>query len=326
MALRIAITTGDPAGIGSEVALKSIPGINSQTHIPILIGRKEIYEAHFPDLFRNFSIIEDIDGSLPAEKAPFFYNVPQQYQIPQLGKGTTETGIESKAYIDTALSLWKSGKVNALVTGPVSKSLIEKSGTHFTGHTEYIADAIGEKAPLMMMFSEKYRVLLTTTHIPLNDVTGQVSMERLLYVMENGYKSIKSIDGDSIRIAVAGLEPHCGDEGAISTFDEEVTKKAVLDAQLHGIPIQGPFAADTLFLQQKWSQYNLIIAQYHDQGLIPFKMLAFDSGVNVTLGLSIVRTSVDHGTAFDIAGKDRAHYQSMVEAFNLACKLVKDDD
>jgi 4-hydroxythreonine-4-phosphate dehydrogenase len=174
----------------------------------------------------------------------------------------------------------------------------------------------------MMMFSLKYRVLLATTHIPVTRVTESITLEGLLNVIRVGYRSIRSIDGNVAKIAVAGLDPHCGDDGAIGVFDRDITRRAVQRAAGEGIPVFGPFAADTLFIPDTWERYNLVIAQYHDQGLIPFKMLAFNDGVNVTLGLSMIRTSVDHGTAFDIAGKNESRFTSMTEAIKLAKRLV----
>jgi 4-hydroxy-L-threonine phosphate dehydrogenase PdxA len=178
----------------------------------------------------------------------------------------------------------------------------------------------------MMMFSKKYRVLLVTTHVPVSSVTSLINEKNIYNTIITGSAAISSIDRSEIKIAVAGLDPHCGDDGAIGDFDKNVTRKAVESARADGINAEGPLSADTLFIPGKWKTYNLAIAQYHDQGLIPFKMLAFDRGVNVTLGLSLVRTSVDHGTAFDIAGSGRASHMSMIEAVKLACKLRKNRD
>ena len=228
---------------------------------------------------------------------------------------------ESLNYLHHALNLLKNNALDAIVTGPVSKGYIEKSGTPFTGHTEYIADYFNEKNPVMMMFSQKYRVIVATTHIPVSEINNMINQAYLLNVIKKGHNSIKQIDGTHIKIAITGLDPHCGDEGAIGNFDAEITLRAVLSAREAGINIEGPFAADTLFIADTWKKYNLVIAHYHDQGLIPFKMLAFDNGVNVTLGLSVTRTSVDHGTAYDIAGKGKANFSSMVEAIKLAYRL-----
>jgi 4-hydroxythreonine-4-phosphate dehydrogenase len=304
------------------VALKAINALNDKSIIPIVIGRATIFEELYPDLFSGYEISSRSHAAhAPGKK--YLHDVPLGLPVPKPGAGTADTGKEALACIDAAIELWRAGMIDAVVTAPVSKSLIEKTGIHFTGHTEYMAEKIGETTPLMMMFSEKYRVLLASTHVPVSGITAELGLERLLHVIRTGYDSIRSIDGGTVKLAIAGLDPHCGDDGAIGTFDRDITARAVSLAREKGIPIDGPFAADTLFIPAAWERYNLVIAHYHDQGLIPFKMLAFDEGVNVTLGLSMVRTSVDHGTAFDIAGKNIARWSSMTEAIMLAKRLIK---
>jgi len=323
-ALRIAVTSGDPAGIGPEVALNAFIYNPYPDIVPVLIGNRGYYHSHYKNFIAGMNIADfdpEDDASVPG--TILFHDVTSGNRLPPPGRGGPETGLESRLYIDTAVDLWKKKLVDAIVTGPVSKSLIEKSGTPFTGHTEYMAGLIGEKDPLMMMFSEKYRVLLVTTHIPVAAIAGNINLERLLYVIRTGRHSLRMIDGVEPALAITGLDPHCGDDGAIGSFDREVTSAAVKAARIDGITIEGPFAADTLFIPHNWRRYGLIVAHYHDQGLIPFKQLSFDTGVNVTLGLSLVRTSVDHGTAFDIAGKGRADSGSMVQAIALAGRLAR---
>ncbi|MDR3236912.1 MAG: 4-hydroxythreonine-4-phosphate dehydrogenase PdxA [Spirochaetia bacterium] len=320
--LNIGITIGDPAGIGPEVALKALREIHDPALRFVLIGRKKVLETLYGDILPDHVTASGIILPDPMPDLPVLCDVNCAYPVPEPGQASALTGAESKLYIDTALELWKAGNISAIVTGPVHKGFIEKSGVPFTGHTEYMADYIGEKFPFMMMFSPKYRVLLATTHVPLESAVRLVTKERLLQVISAGFKSIKAIDGGNVRLAVAGLDPHCGDDGAIGTFDMRITKKAVEEARAQGIPVDGPFSADTLFMPEKWAAYNLVIVHYHDQGLIPFKILAFDEGVNVTMGLSLIRTSVDHGTALDIAGKGIAKYSSMVEAIHLAASLA----
>lgn len=319
--LKIGITAGDPAGIGPEVALKAVNALHDNEIIPIIIGRRSAFQKNYPGLLRDYEPANDRLPAQPGKK--YLYDVNISSPVPVPGAGSPETGRESLACVDAALELWRSGSIDAVVTGPVSKGFIEKSGVHFSGHTEYIAAKTGRGDPFMMMFSEKYRVLLASTHVPVSDIMSHLSRERLLQVIGAGYESIRMIDGGEVKLAIAGLDPHCGDDGAIGTFDRDVTKNAVADARGRGIPIEGPFAADTLFLPGTWERYNLLIAHYHDQGLVPFKMLAFDTGVNVTLGLPIVRTSVDHGTAYDIAGRNIARWNSMTEAIRVSKLLVK---
>jgi 4-hydroxythreonine-4-phosphate dehydrogenase len=325
-ALKIGVTAGDPAGIGPEVSLKAINSIRDRTIIPVLICRRRVLEELYAGIFSGYETIDACsNGQGPAALRAgrrYVCDVPLNLPMPVPGNGSAATGLESLAYVDRAVDLWKSGAIDAIVTAPVSKGHIEKSGTPFTGHTEYIADRIGERAPYMMMYSRKYRVLLATTHLPVSRIRESITEELLLGVMRAGYDCIRSIDRGGVSLAIAGLDPHCGDDGAIGDFDRDVTLRAVERARLGGIPILGPFSADSLFIPSTWKRYNLVIAHYHDQGLIPFKMLAFDRGVNVTLGLSIVRTSADHGTAYDIAGTNRSGFASMAEAIRLAKRLV----
>ncbi len=322
---RIGITIGDPAGIGPEITLKALPRLTDRQFTPVIIARKEVLERIQRDVTAGFIIsgtADQLRRSL-AEHAgkTHLFDVALDLPLPVTGHGTIDTGMESRAYIDTAIRLWKERLIDAVVTGPVHKALIEKTGCTFTGHTEYIADAIGEANPFMMMFSRRYRVLLATTHMPISAVPSALTPERLLMTIRTGHAAMTAIDGGKVKLAITGLDPHCGDEGAINDFDMRVTAEAVAKARSEGIDIDGPLSADTLFMPEKWKRYNLVIVHYHDQGLIPFKMLAFDEGVNVTLGLSIIRTSVDHGTAFDIAGKGVAQHTSMIEAINVAMSL-----
>ncbi len=325
--LRIGITAGDPAGIGPEVALKGAAEfLREEGIIPVLIGREKVFRTFHPELSRNIIAVPPGEIDLTCHDKIQVCEPDSDFPLPKQGIGTVETGAESLAAIDFAVDLWKDKKIDAIVTAPVHKGFIEKTGISFSGHTEYLAESIGEDEPLMMMFSPKYRVLLVTTHHPVKEVQDLITPERMMTVIRKGYRAISAIDGGEIRMAITGLDPHCGDDGAIGSFDSSVTEKIISAAVGEGIPLEGPFAADTLFLPSKWEKYNLVIAQYHDQGLIPFKMIAFDEGVNVTLGLSLVRTSVDHGTAFDIAGKNIAGHRSMVEAIKVAAMLVRHRD
>ena len=322
----IAVTAGDPAGIGIEVSLKAFKELSDIACIPVFIVRKSVLDSLYPNNNIDFIQIDsdyDPDDLLP--NCIYLLNVELSYDVPIIGRGNINTGAESLAYIDKAIELWLNGKIDAIVTGPVSKAFINLNGVDFRGHTEYFAEKTGDLTPYMMMFSQDYRVILATTHIPIQEVVSNLNEEKILDVLRVADKSLRMIDGSDPKIlpkiAVAGLDPHCGDDGAIGNFDTNITKNAILKAREEGIQVDGPFAADTLFRAESWSNYSVVVAHYHDQGLIPFKMLAFDDGVNVTLGLKLIRTSVDHGTAFDIAGKNIASYSSMVEAIKLAMKL-----
>ena len=322
--IKIGITIGDPAGIGPEVTLKAINELYGPDIIPVVIARNEVLRQYYPEFLHDYIIIrnEKINTSDILSKKKYLVDITSDSPVPSPGSGNVDTGLESRIYIDKAVDLWKQGIVNAIVTGPVSKAYIEKSGCRFTGHTEYIAKLINEENPYMLMYSPDYRVLLVTTHIPVADIPGMITAEKIYNTIITGHKAIRILDAENARIAIAGLDPHCGDDGAIGNFDTEITAKVVQRALKDGINIEGPFSADTLFTPQKWKTYNLAIAHYHDQGLIPFKALAFDSGVNITLGLSIIRTSPDHGTAYDIAGQNKANHKSMLEAIKIAYRLA----
>ncbi len=321
----LGITAGDPSGIGPEVALKALSVPLDRDVIPVLIARYSVLELHYAHLLSGYQVFSEGDEFhhrlISGER--YICDIDLDLPVPHPGIGNISTGIESKAYIDTALRLWKRGVIHGIVTGPVNKGLIEKSGCTFKGHTEYIAEQIHEPSPFMMMYSEEYRVILVTTHLPIKEIPARIDPELIYRTIKAGCEAISLIDGTPIRVAIAGLDPHCGDDGAIGDFDMKYTRIAIERARSDGIHIDGPLAADTLFLPERWSSYNLVIAHYHDQALIPFKLLAFERGVNVTVGLSLTRTSVDHGTAYDIAGKGIAQAGSMVEAVKLACILEK---
>ncbi len=319
----LGITIGDPAGIGPEVTLKALTAAPQLGIIPVVIARRAVLEAHYSDLLAGFTILSGKSQLQDLVSGnSYLYDVDADWPIPAPGAGSVHTGAESKAYIDAAIDLVRSNALEAMVTGPVSKGFIEKSGTPFTGHTEYIAERLSESHPVMMMYSRRYRVILVTTHLSLEVVSKRIDVEGIYRTIRTGYRALSFIDEGPVRMAIAGLDPHCGDDGTIGDFDKRCTAVAVERARGAGIDIDGPVAADTLFMPERWKQYNLVVAHYHDQGLIPFKMVAFRRGVNVTLGLSITRTSVDHGTAYDIAGRGIARFSSMVEAIKLAAVLV----
>ena len=317
--LRIGITPGDPSGIGPETALKAVNEIAGPEIIPVLIGGRLNIKKNYSSLAEDYTFIsaDSLEKELqPSKKYICELEYPAHHHRP--GRGTVESALEALFCIDSAVDLWKKGLIDAVVTGPVHKGLIERAGVSFTGHTEYIAGRIGEDDPLMLMYSSDYRVILATTHIPLSEVTRSLDKDRLKKIITEGFRAIETIDGAAGTVALCGLDPHCGDEGAIGVFDTEVTLSAAGELRQEGFPLTGPLAADTLFIPDNWKKYSLAVAMYHDQGMIPFKMLSFEKGVNVTAGLSITRTSPDHGTAFDLAGKGTALYSSMKEAILLA--------
>lgn len=322
----VAITIGDPSGIGPEVTLRALDHINQTDFTYIVIGNYVLLEnlsvslGIKKNLYKvNSDLFKDIPNDL---NNIHIYDIDSPFTIPTPGSPSIETGKESLSYIDKAIELWKKSRISGIVTGPVSKNLIEKTGISFSGHTEYFAQMIGETTPYMIMYSEKYSVILVTTHLPVKDLSTQITKDKIRDTAIEAQRIMTIIKKRKPKIAICGLDPHCGDNGAIGSFDTSVTSPLVQKLKQEGMNICGPFAADTLFLPSEWEKYDIVIAHYHDQGLIPFKMLAFDNGVNVTTGLSLIRTSVDHGTAFNIAGQGKASFTSMIHAINLCERLI----
>ena len=321
----VGITMGDPAGIGPEIILKALrhPQIHSLCR-PIVFG-----SMRFLKNLQAGAVI-DIDCRSVEKPSDVVFkrgvisvidvNVAGRIHV---GKQSEASGRAALAYLDRAIESATRGEIDALVTAPVSKVAIRRAGLDgFVGHTEYLAEKAGVPEVAMMFHGARLNVVLVTTHIPLKDVSDSISAGRILTVIKLANEALGRLGFSRRRIGVAGLNPHAGEEKSFGNEDADVIAPAVKKARKSGIDVHGPFPADTLFYAAYHGEYDLIVAMYHDQALAPFKMIAFDSGVNVTLGLPFVRTSVDHGTAFNIAGKGVASDKSMVAAIKLAAKLA----
>ncbi|NND70788.1 MAG: 4-hydroxythreonine-4-phosphate dehydrogenase PdxA [Rhodothermales bacterium] len=321
----MAITCGDPNGIGSEVALKAVSTLLSQgtTSTFILVGP--------PAVWRKTA--EHLDISVdPGEwkrGAPFTSNVVvyssdgSQGDPPQWGELSAAAGRTSMVAVDDAIELCLSGLADAMVTAPISKEAVNLAGYKIPGHTEHIRDATGSSDVLMVMVGANLKVAVATGHIPLADVPSRITPELLrakIEILDDCLRSDFLISDPAI--AVLGLNPHAGDGGVIGSEDATIIAEAVKSAQDADLNVVGPFPADGFFGARKYREYDGVLANYHDQGLIPFKTIAFNRGVNVTAGLPIVRTSPDHGTAFDIAGKGDATESSMLHAINVASSIA----
>ncbi len=285
----VAITAGDPAGIGPEIALKAA------RHPRVVEAcRPVIYGPSAPDDLAAFRV-----GEISAAAAQAAYNA-----------------------IVRATSDARAGVVQAIATAPINKAAFAAAGYPWKGHTDLLAHLCGVSEVAMMFWSDRLRVVLTTVHIPLAEVPRAVTVDRVLDTIKLTAASLPRFGVVSPRIGVAGLNPHAGEGGLLGTEDELVIRPAVAEARRLGIAADGPFPADTIFVRAARGAFDVVVAMYHDQGLIPVKLIAFGQAVNVTLGLPIVRTSVDHGTAFDIAGKGLADEGSLVEAVLLAARLA----
>ncbi|MBF85231.1 MAG: 4-hydroxythreonine-4-phosphate dehydrogenase PdxA [Acidobacteria bacterium] len=288
--LRIAITVGDPSGIGPEISLKAAEDARVQA-----AGEVVLYGP-----------------TTDAELAAF-----------PSGKVTAEAGRSAYQTIKRAVSDVQAGRADALVTAPINKEAFAEAGLPWRGHTELLAHLTGAPRVAMMFYSEVLRVVLATVHVPLADVTALLTPDRLEATIRLTAAELPRFGFPNPRLAMAGLNPHAGEHGLLGREDEQILRPAVEVCRQAGINVVGPLPADTLFVSATRGEYDAVVACYHDQGLIPAKLVAFGRTVNVTLGLPIVRTSVDHGTAFDISRQGIADPSSMVEAILLAARLAK---
>lgn len=308
----IAVSIGDPNGIGPEVLLKSLadPVVRDQCHL-VVVGPKAVlsfYEAQL-GLRAAFDQIE-------CESPAGFKVLPGQISV--------DSGRISMESVGLSVDLCSRGQADAMVTCPISKEAISLAGYHFPGHTEFIADRVGASDFLMMMVSDKLRIGLVTGHIPISAVSKAVTgdqIERTIGIMNRSLR--RDFGLSDPKITVLGLNPHAGDGGVLGTEDRDIILPALIRARESGVQIMGPLPADGFFGSDKWKSADGVVAMYHDQGLIPFKALSFGSGVNFTAGLSIVRTSPDHGTAFEIAGKGVANPSSLKKAIEYAVHIVQ---
>ncbi|QPJ61977.1 MAG: 4-hydroxythreonine-4-phosphate dehydrogenase PdxA [Candidatus Nitronauta litoralis] len=308
---RLAITMGDPAGVGPEIIIKALH-TRPDSCRPVIIGDQKILQntaryLELPDALDDVQVI-DLD------------NVPDSLTT---GAPTRESGAASVSYIKTAVDLALKQEVDAIVTAPISKEAINLAGYNYPGHTELLADLTDVPYSLLMLASDEMRVVLTTTHVALSDIKPLITHERVLRTLKLTHQWLAGIGIKLPRIAVTGLNPHCGDGGVFGKEEEESIIPAIKEAQASGLAIAGPFSADALFGRYQAGQYDTIVTMYHDQGMIPIKMASQDRAVNVTLGLPIIRTSVDHGTAYDIAGTGMAKPDSLLHALNLAARLAQ---
>lgn len=322
MNFTIALTPGDFNGIGPEVILKSLhvpPGVQL-----VLVSPPGWIEA-YAEITRQAN---PFSHSFPStEQYCFWWPKNDNYAVSQpdieLGKIGPITGQLSMLCVKHAVSMCLSGQAQAMVTAPISKEAVSLGGYTFPGHTEFLASLTKCENYTMMLVSEQLRVGLLTTHIPVNQIAQQITVLSILnklQIMHSALKDRFSIENP--RIAVLGLNPHAGDGGVIGQEEQTVIRPAIEQAIAAGIICDGPYPADGWFGSAAYKNTDAVLAMYHDQGLAPFKAISFGGGVNFTAGLPIIRTSPDHGTAFAIAGKNKANNQSMIEAIQLAIQMA----
>jgi 4-hydroxythreonine-4-phosphate dehydrogenase len=305
--LKIALTMGDPAGIGPELAVRAATDA-------AFCDRAEIIVYGCPDIIAA-AAEKFTGGKMPPSICQTgdlkFNNVP-------IGKVDAACGAAAREAVITATKDVLAGKVDAIVTTPMNKASVNRAGIPFTGHTELIAQLCKCNSYAMMQSAGNLRIVFVTTHIALSEVVEAITAERIIEVTELLNDAIKAEGIKHPSLAIAAINPHAGEDGYMGDADENIVKPVIDLLGQRGINITGPFPPDTLFIKSTREKFDGIISMYHDQGHIPFKMLAFDRGVNSTLGLPIIRTSVDHGTAFEIAWQGVADMGSLNAALNLA--------
>lgn len=333
----ISITMGDPAGIGAEIIVKSLSNKEIYKRSkPVVIGSKIVMKDALSFIPSNvkLNIIEDIvqvKGNFGIIDLIDLHNI--QFNEFKYGEVSAKAGKASIDYIFKAIEIAQQRKVDAVVTGPIHKKAINAAGYHYAGHTEIFAEKTNTKDYAMMLCDKEMRVIHVSTHVSLRKACDLVKKDRVLTVIRLADKAIKDLGIEKPRIGVAGLNPHAGEDGLFG--DEEIKEiiPAIDQAKEEGIKAEGPIPPDTIFSKVKGDQYDIAVVMYHDQGHIPTKVLGFKynrrtnkwstiSGVNVTVGLPIIRTSVDHGVAYDKAGEGRANEESMVEAIKMAIEFA----
>jgi 4-hydroxythreonine-4-phosphate dehydrogenase len=334
MTRHLAITMGDPAGIGPEIIVKAAARLKDRLDAGDL---KLVILGSIPSL----RLAEDqLSAAIPIPKAELEEDWPNLCIVQADAEGdpihpgrlSADGGRMAYKAIEKGVMLAQQERIGGIVTAPLNKEALNKAGFHYAGHTELLAELTGAKSSVMMLAHGNMRVSHVTTHVALEDVPKRLTPQRLRLVIDLTEKALRSLGIAKPRIAIAALNPHAGEGGLFGRQDIDISAPAIAKAVADGLDIVGPVPGDTVFVKLRAGQYDAVVAMYHDQGHIPVKLLGFEvdpatgkwmelSGVNITLGLPIVRTSVDHGTAFDIAGRGIANERSLIEAVEFAERL-----
>lgn len=333
----LAITMGDPAGIGPEIIVKACAKLRNRIEAGdlrlVVIGSNLALGAARQAL-GNAIDIPDVTENNENWPALCCLQAGPEGEPIRPGVLSADAGRFAYLAVERGVRLAQSGRIAGIVTAPLNKEALNRAGYHYAGHTEMLAELTGSRGSVMMLAHEGMRISHLTTHVALKDVPSRLTPQRLRYVIEQTDAALKALGLDRRRIAVAALNPHAGEGGLFGTEDDDVSVPTVAAAVGDGFDVVGPIPGDTVFVKLRAGQYDAVIAMYHDQGHVPVKLLGFHvnpetgtwdalSGVNITLGLPIVRTSVDHGTAFDIAGKGIANERSLMEAIDYAERLAR---
>jgi 4-hydroxythreonine-4-phosphate dehydrogenase len=325
----VAITMGDPVGIGPEIIAKALADPRVLTCCqPVIYGDasrlNRCIASTGTTLIRLAAFSSLRDSRIVKNAVRVIDPTGVDTRNMAWGKPCSTSGKAMVAYLNSAIDDAMAGRVSAIVTGPINKSALKMADIHFSGHTEILAQRTGTRDYAMMLAGDRLKVVLATIHLPIKHLPGALTTERIAAIVALTDHALKSRFGlNQPRIAVAGLNPHAGESGLFGDEEEKIITPAIGQAVSQGIDVSGPHPPDTVFFRASRGVYDAVVAMYHDQGLGPFKMIHFADGVNTTLGLPIIRTSVDHGTAYDIAGSGKASSQSMVAAITMAANQVR---
>ncbi|HEV2762124.1 MAG TPA: 4-hydroxythreonine-4-phosphate dehydrogenase PdxA [Pyrinomonadaceae bacterium] len=322
---RIAVTMGDPAGIGPEVVLKAVaePEV-LQACAPFIVGDAQLlaHTARTLDLQCGYDIVR-VGEPLPERTdGPVIYHLDNIGAAVEPGVESAEAGRAAAQYIEAAVELCMAGRLDALSTAPINKRALFLGGYSFPGHTEFLTHLTRSEETAMAFVASNLRIVLISTHVPLAEAIRLVERDRIVRVVRLADRELKRWGIERPRLAVAALNPHGAEGGLFGVEEAAEIVPAVEACRAEGLDAQGPYSADTVFLRASRGEFDAVVSCYHDQAMIPVKCLSFGEAVNVTLGLPFIRTSVDHGTAFDIAGRGVAEHSSMVAAILLAARLA----
>ena len=331
----LGITMGDPAGVGPEIIVKAVrrlkPRLDAGDLRLLVIGHRSALRAAQVVLDDHLDF-PDFDGSANAPALAMHAASEERSPI-RFGHIDPEGGRFAYLAVERAVRLAEAGRIDGIVTAPLNKEALNRAGYKYAGHTDMLADLTGTKSSYMLLAHGDMRVTHVTTHVALEDVPRLLTPERLRRTIDITYQAMLDLGIEKPRIAIAALNPHAGEGGLFGRQDIEVSTPVIAQCRAEGMDIQGPIPGDTVFVKLRARQYDAVVAMYHDQGHIPVKLLGFNidtatgvwqalSGVNITLGLPVIRTSVDHGTAFDIAGTGVANEDSLIEAIDYALRLA----
>ncbi len=318
----IAVTAGDPAGIGPDICLE-LSG-HAWTNKIVVIADPSVLKERAENLKKNVKIAEwhpkKINNGKLSENSLFVW--PHYFKSEVLcGHPNSENSGTVLSSLKSAIDGCKRKLFKGMVTAPVNKAVINQAEYQFTGHTEFIANSTDTETPVMMLAAEKFRVALATTHIPLNQVSSSINKEKIINIIEIIHDDLREyFNIQNPKIFVCGLNPHAGENGYLGNEEKTIIEPAIKYLEAKGFSIEGPASADTIFLNEK--KADVFLAMYHDQGLPILKYKGFGNAVNITLGLPFVRTSVDHGTAYDIAGTGKTDARSLISAVEMAFQMV----